>query len=454
MHAACQAHSPILRRQNTCCPIWREVVGENGLTTPDTPLLFLISAAALCAQTGFKPAWTKQKPALAEQLQDAWTITEIGGEAIDSKSAPITVLFLDTEYFIKRGPDTLEAGTYTLTPQGDATWIDFRIREGENAGKSQFGLVRIDGRELRWCMGEAGSRHRPVTFANAATGNYSSQTIVVAVRAAAKAAASEKPADILARLQGRWQITSVDGKLPGAEFDRDIVTISGDHFRWEFRKGAFGGTVRLDATTRPMQIDFESATDANEVYRGIFEVRNAMLRLHLIEGKDAKRPKDFSDPECSAYLLAHVEDRPADGGTPAIAASSPPPAAPVRPPVTAGAASLRDRIQGAWRVTEADGRAPSVEIAWKFTSDTYQFTVGRTVMFAGHWKLDTQASPAAIDLSIEDAQGNSSGIWRGIVDIQNGHLRLCVPNPENTSAPRPTAFSHEGSLGLFEAVRQ
>lgn len=434
--------------------------------------LFLISAPALFAQTGFKPAWAKPKPSIADQLQDGWIITEIGGEAMDRNAAPISVLFLESEYFIKRDTDTLEAGTYTLTPQGDGTWIDFRIREGENAGKTQLGLVKIEGRELYWCMGEAGSGYRPTYFANVAAGQgAAAQTIVAALRANPARQATptaeatptmvqppapppKAPATLQEQLQGTWMAQTINGSPPSRSQADTGIRFWGNRYIWTTGGTTHTGQFRLNDATNPAQIDFYS-DDGKLTEQGILKVEDASLHLHFVLGSN-QRPADFQDPFCAQYVLRRGAQAPAANasstktetpmGNPEIPKIS------ARPASRSTAASTSTlKLEGEWLVMRWNGQTPNQPMMMRFTGDLWHFFVNGEEKMKTPWRIDAASDPIAFEF--DDVKDDKPTTQHGIIKL-TGDMMLTLCIADDPSA-RPTTFTAgpANGLTLIEAVR-
>jgi uncharacterized protein (TIGR03067 family) len=414
----------------------------------------LATAAVGFAQAGFKPAWAQTKPLLSDTIQGAWIITEIGGEQVLPGDQPLMIKFIMTEYTICRGEDTVESGEFHLGQKDKSILIDFLIHHGRNAGQVQLGLLKRNDDELVWAICEAGSKYRPASFYNIPAANPNpGQTLIKARWAGTRAdAAGSAAASAAPQLQGRWKITSIDGKVPSENFSNDYIEFAGDRFNWSYKKGGFGGSIRINAQGSPMQIELASTDAARDgIYKGIYMVGDKELRLHLrmVDEKSADFPKDFSDTDCIAYLLVRTEaagrliNKPEPGShrtTAATVAAVPPPQPGRSSAAPRPAASPLD-LQGNWVVGSLGGRTPPRRMAFVFTGDRFKLDDGGMVMFAGHWNVDADKTPAEINLQTEDGQGNASGVWRGLIEQQGSSLRLCLPDPDKPASPRPTTFA-------------
>lgn len=113
----------------------------------------------------------------------------------------------------------------------------------------------------------------------------------------------------LQRIQGTWQLT--DGQYDGKEYsllriNETQIVFKGNRYTIPNSDVVFrrGGTFKLDATTKPRQIDFIPAEDldAGKTFRGIYEVDGDTYKVCFAPpGKE--RPKEFVSQPGSGYTL-------------------------------------------------------------------------------------------------------------------------------------------------------
>jgi len=99
-------------------------------------------------------------------------------------------------------------------------------------------------------------------------------------------------------LQGRWVVTGGEhnGK-PMTSLNGGVMTITGTAFEIRTASGnLLKGTLRLDASTRPFQMDMVHANGIE--WEAIYETTGDVLRLNYVEkgGKDP-RPAAFTTSE-------------------------------------------------------------------------------------------------------------------------------------------------------------
>jgi uncharacterized protein (TIGR03067 family) len=101
-----------------------------------------------------------------------------------------------------------------------------------------------------------------------------------------------------ARLQGRWVVTGAEHNArPMTTLNGGVMTISGSAFEIRTASGnMLKGTLRLDASKSPLQIDMVHA-DGTE-WEAIYEVTGDTLRLNYVaKGEKDPRPTAFTTSE-------------------------------------------------------------------------------------------------------------------------------------------------------------
>lgn len=112
--------------------------------------------------------------------------------------------------------------------------------------------------------------------------------------ATAFVAAAQEVGPEFAPLQGEWTVTAAEqGGQPFDAIKGGVLRITGDAFALRTAIGnEFGGSLRLDATASPQEIDFLLSDGA--VWEGIYTTSGDIFRLNYVEQGDAARPTVFA----------------------------------------------------------------------------------------------------------------------------------------------------------------
>ncbi len=120
------------------------------------------------------------------------------------------------------------------------------------------------------------------------------------------AAADKKDEDLL---QGRWKVMSVEnnGKKAEAKVIANMkLVVAGD------KMTALDGndvmdeyTFRLDPTAKPRAIDLtiQTGDEKGKTVRGIYRLEGDALTVCVAEPDKKDRPREFSAPEGSSFML-------------------------------------------------------------------------------------------------------------------------------------------------------
>lgn len=413
--------------------------------------VFLAAAVLGFAQTGFKPSWaTPKKVASAAALQGVWTMTSIGGEAVSPNDPPLKIEFRSGnsdvgDYLITRGADEVEAGEFRLTDTPTGLQIDFGPGMGDNAGKIQHGILKVEDTKLTWCMSPAGSENRPTAFANiTATAESEGTTVIEAVKANTKKAAAAKPAppstpapSLLQSIQGNW--------------DRaDGYTYSFDGNAWTLSKASevvARGWISLDESLRPARVvSFLewSKSGSSGTFYGIMDLNGNTLRRCTSPLGTQTPPSAFETNEINHNYLETMTR-----------------AASIRNPDHEP--DMQTQLQGSWRVQRMLGQAvPSdKEMMLSFSVNEYRMTASsggnQEIMEVCNFVLRPSSTAGVWEVDLVVKSGEFRGeTSRGLVAIEGNQLRLCVPADGVTTRPQrlENAFNGEKyDSVLFEAER-
>jgi len=118
----------------------------------------------------------------------------------------------------------------------------------------------------------------------------------------------------LGKLKGTWQRVSaeVNGKKANPmELEKTFLIIEGDRYTLQTPDGVRKGTLKIDPSKSPKQIDIVSAGGPNKgkTLHGIYELKGATLRYCVAEpGKD--RPTEFTGKAgsgCGLFVSKRME---------------------------------------------------------------------------------------------------------------------------------------------------
>jgi uncharacterized protein (TIGR03067 family) len=118
--------------------------------------------------------------------------------------------------------------------------------------------------------------------------------------------------------------------------------------------------------------------------------------------------------------------------------------------VSTAAAAAESGLQGNWTATKAerDGKAAADVVGHRLTFSGNGFRIvaeGGKLLYAGTFRTDAKAKPAAIDFEHTQAplKGNA---WKGIYTLRGDTLTICDNAPDLAKA-RPAAFEAKSGSG-------
>jgi uncharacterized protein (TIGR03067 family) len=124
-------------------------------------LAALALSATVSAQTA--PAAPMSKEATA--LQGVWDVTLFNDQAADAGAIALEFKDLTYAVYINGGVD--ETGTFALDASKTPWTFDLSIKEGNDAGKLQLGILEMKGEAIHGLLGTPGMSARPVSFDSA-----------------------------------------------------------------------------------------------------------------------------------------------------------------------------------------------------------------------------------------------------------------------------------------------
>ena len=131
-----------------------------------------VATAQSATQSGTQAAPAKPDAAKSKTLTDlqgAWVLTTANGN--DTAGQPEIVLAItDNKYVQTVNGDVVERGTFKLDETKKPIQVDLMIGEGQDAGKTQLGVMELSGGVLKAKLSIAGETTRPTDFAPADEG--------------------------------------------------------------------------------------------------------------------------------------------------------------------------------------------------------------------------------------------------------------------------------------------
>jgi uncharacterized protein (TIGR03067 family) len=102
----------------------------------------------------------------AETLKGNWKAVSLtqSGQAVPAEIASHLKFKFDGKSYVNKMEDMVEEGGYTIDATKTPKTIDFDIKTGDDKGKKQFGIYKIEGEKLTIVVAKPGSKDRPNSF--------------------------------------------------------------------------------------------------------------------------------------------------------------------------------------------------------------------------------------------------------------------------------------------------
>ncbi len=295
--------------------------------------------SAIARQSGFDnwPSLARHVEQL-RSLEGRWAFHSLEVDGLKMAAAMLgsSTLLIDGDRFRMESAEATYEGVFTIDVEPDPSCIDIEFVAGPEAGNWSYGIYRLDGDDLTFCLGLTGAP-RPTRFATAPnTGHALERLRRVStarpedVRGGKPTAAGTVPAQgatvpddsafaceltpLLRRLQGDWvPVTLVSGGEPLAValLSHGSRTTTGNE-----AKVTFGGQtmvhvkMRFDESVTPVAVDYLNVgRGPKTISLGIFEWVDGGARFCMAQ-PGAPRPTDFSSMAGSGRTLSQWRKRP------------------------------------------------------------------------------------------------------------------------------------------------
>ena len=241
-------------------------------------------------------------------------------------------------------------------------------------------------------------------------------------------------------LQGSWAVTTleVEGqKMPAAMLANAGTVIKGSRFTSMGMGVVYEGTLKLDPSASPRQLDmeFDAGPEKGNTNRGIYKLGGDTWKICLAT-RGTVRPSRFASKRGDGFALetltrgaapvaAKTKTRKSKRAAPAVSESAPP-----------------TEFEGEWRMVSAIMDGQPVEesaVQWvKRVTQGSQTTVyaGPQVMMKFEFTSDSSKSPKTVDYRTIVGP-NRKKTQYGIYQFDGGLLKICVSAPGSS---RPMQF--------------
>jgi len=112
--------------------------------------------------TGLAAQGTKK--ATAPVLEGTWVVTSLNGQSAPEGTPQLALTFTGDKYQQAIGGQVNERGAFKIDAAKKPVTIDLVINEGDDAGKTQLGIVEVSGETMRMGLSIPGAAQRPTDF--------------------------------------------------------------------------------------------------------------------------------------------------------------------------------------------------------------------------------------------------------------------------------------------------
>jgi uncharacterized protein (TIGR03067 family) len=101
-----------------------------------------------------------------KKLEGDWIFSswDHAGQPLPAEARETAKLTVKGDKYTFHFNDLTEEGTIKLDPGKKPATIDLAITEGEDKGKTQVGIYKIDGDTITVCLAAPGAKDRPIDF--------------------------------------------------------------------------------------------------------------------------------------------------------------------------------------------------------------------------------------------------------------------------------------------------
>ena len=102
----------------------------------------------------------------AESLKGTWKALSVkqGGQNVPEEFVKSMTFNFDGKKYIQKVQDLSEEGNYSIDASQSPKTIDLDIKTGNDQGKKQIGIFKIEDGKLTFVVATAGSKDRPKSF--------------------------------------------------------------------------------------------------------------------------------------------------------------------------------------------------------------------------------------------------------------------------------------------------
>ena len=140
----------------------------------------LVASAALLGQAELSKE--------LQALQGTWVISSVDGKPVPDTNPEVDLVIEGNKYTQVLDGKVTERGEIRLDPSKKPMAIDFFIKEGDDANKAQFGVIKMEGAAITFKLNAPAEPTRPTDFTPA-----DGYTVFVATKKPVKTAGEQKP---------------------------------------------------------------------------------------------------------------------------------------------------------------------------------------------------------------------------------------------------------------------